>query len=84
MANDKVNTMPHSIDAESALLGCLIIDNELQADVIESLTEEDFYLEAHKYIVNAMRQVFADKKPTDIVTLSDELDRTEHALFGKL
>ena len=75
MANDKVNTMPHSIDAESALLGCLIIDNELQADVIESLTEEDFYLEAHKYIVNAMRQVFADKKPADIVTLSDELEK---------
>ena len=70
------NTMPHSIDAELALLGCLIIDNELQADIIESLTEEDFYLEAHKYVIKGMRQVFLNKKPVDIVTLSDELERT--------
>ncbi|MBQ9081844.1 MAG: replicative DNA helicase [Clostridia bacterium] len=70
-----VNTMPHSVDAELALLGCLIIDNELQADIIESLTEEDFYLEAHKYIVKAMRQVFLDKKPVDLVTLSDALEK---------
>ena len=75
MPNNNVNAMPHSIDAESALLGCLIIDNELQGDIIESLTEEDFYLEAHKYIVNGMRRVFADKKPVDIVTLSDELEK---------
>ncbi|MBP5242926.1 MAG: replicative DNA helicase, partial [Clostridia bacterium] len=69
-------TMPHSIDAESALLGCLIIDNELQADIIETLGEEDFYLEAHKYLVKAMRQVFLDKKPVDIVTLSDALEKS--------
>lgn len=75
MANDG-NTMPHSVDAEAALLGCLIIDNELQSGIIESLTEDDFYLEAHKYIVKAMRRVFADKKPVDIVTLSDELERS--------
>ena len=75
MPNNNVNAMPHSIDAESALLGCLIIDNELQGDIIELLTEEDFYLEAHKYIVNGMRRVFADKKPVDIVTLSDELEK---------
>jgi replicative DNA helicase len=71
-----VNTMPHSIDAESALLGCLMIDNELQTEIIESLTEDDFYLEAHKYIVKAMRSVFLDKKPVDLVTLSDALEKS--------
>lgn len=74
MASD-VNTMPHSIDAEMALLGCLIIDNESQAEVIETLGEEDFYLEAHKCIVKAMRQIFLGRKPVDLVTLSDELEK---------
>lgn len=69
-------TMPHSTDAESALLGCIIIDNELQTGVIETLDEEDFYLEAHKYVIRAMRRVFEGKKPVDIVTLSDELEKS--------
>lgn len=75
MSSD-VNTMPHSIDAEMALLGCLIIDNESQAEIVETLGEEDFYLEAHKSIVKAMRQIFLNRKPVDLVTLSDELEKT--------
>ncbi len=75
MANN-VNTMPHSVDAESALLGCLIIDNELQADIVETLTEEDFYLEAHKYVIKAIKEVFLAKKPVDLVTLSDALEKS--------
>lgn len=70
------NTMPHSVDAEEALLGCLLIDNDLQSEIVEGLVEEDFYLEAHRYIIKAMRRVFADKKPVDLVTLSDELEHS--------
>lgn len=41
MAN-KVNTMPNNLDAEMALLGCIMIDNAIIPDVIEKLGEEDF------------------------------------------
>ena len=73
MANE-MNTMPYNRDAEMALLGCLLMDAEIAADLVEKLAEEDFYQESHKYIIRAMRRVFADRKPVDLVTVSDELE----------
>ncbi len=70
----QVNTMPYNRDAEMALLGCLLIDNEIASDLVEKLSEDDFYQESHKYIIRAMRQVFASRKPVDLVTVSDALD----------
>ena len=69
-----VNVMPHNRDAEMALLGCFLIDNEVSVDLIEKLSEDDFYQESHKYIINAMHKVFASRKPIDLVTVSDELE----------
>ena len=73
MANE-TNTMPYNRDAEMALLGCLLIDSEITADLVEKLTEDDFYQESHKYILRAMKRVFNDRKPVDLVTVSDDLE----------
>ena len=73
MAN-AVNTMPYNRDAEMALLGCLLIDNEIAAELVEKLSEEDFYQESHQHIIRAMKRVFAGRKPVDLVTVSDELE----------
>ncbi len=69
------NQMPHNLDAEAALLGCIIIDAEIQSDLLETLREEDFYQESHKEILGAMRAVYGGRKPVDFVTLTDELER---------
>ena len=74
MANE-INTMPYNRDAEMALLGCLLIDNEIAAELVEKLTEDDFYQESHKYILRAMKRVFNDRKPVDLVTVSDDLEK---------
>jgi len=73
MANEH-NTMPYNRDAEMALLGCFLIDTEIAAEMIDKVSAEDFYVEAHKYIVAAMKKAFVDRKPIDIVTVADELD----------
>ncbi len=73
MAKD-VNTMPYNRDAEMALLGCLLIDNEITAELVDKLTEDDFYQESHKYVLRAMQRVFNNRKPVDLVTVSDELE----------
>ena len=73
MANE-TNVMPYNRDAEMALLGCLLIDSEITADLVEKLTEDDFYQESHKYILRAMKRVFNDRKPIDLVTVSVELE----------
>ena len=73
MANEQ-NMMPFNRDAEMALLGCLLMDNDIVSDIIEKLKEEDFYQESHKFIFQAMHSVFSERKPVDIVTVSDKLD----------
>ena len=74
MANETY-TMPYNRDAEMALLGCLLIDNEIAAELVEKLSEEDFYQDSHKYILHAMQKVFNSRQPIDLVTVSDELEK---------
>ncbi len=69
-----VNQMPHNLDAEAALLGCILIDAEIQPDLLETLHEEDFYQDSHKIILGAMRAVYGGRKPVDVVTLTDRLE----------
>ena len=69
-----VNTMPYNRDAEMALLGCFLMDNDIVSELVEKVSEEDFYQESHKFIIRAMRKVFAARKPVDLVTVSDYLD----------
>ncbi len=73
MANE-INTMPYNRDAEMALLGCLLIDTDIAGELVDKLTEDDFYQESHKYILRAMHRVFNSRKPIDLVTVSDELE----------
>ena len=68
------NQMPHNIDAEAALLGCILIDAEVQADLMGELTEEDFYQDSHREILIAMKKIYASRKVIDTVTLTDRLD----------
>ena len=72
MAN---NQMPHNLDAEAALLGCLVIDAGVQSEILETLREEDFYQESHRLILTAMKRIFASRKTVDLVTLNDQLTR---------
>ncbi len=69
------NQMPHNIDAEAALLSCLILDENVQTDVLEQLSEEDFYQQSHRLVLAAMKRIFADRKTVDVVTLTDRLER---------
>ena len=70
----KTNMMPNNLEAEQALLGCLLIDIDTQTEILDKLTEEDFYQESHKLIIGAMKSVFNARKPVDLVTLADELE----------
>ena len=69
------NQLPYNPEAEAALLGCLIVDELVQGDILESLYDEDFYLETHRVILAAMKRVFGARKAVDTVTLTDELSK---------
>lgn len=74
MKDNHSNIMPHSLEAEQSLLGCILIDNEIAADVLNVLNENDFYIEANQYIFTAMKAAYQNRKPVDIVTVSDKLE----------
>ena len=74
MKNAKM--MPHNTEAEQAILGCLLIDENLPLHVMNALNEDDFYLESHSRIFSAMNSLYNSNRPVDFVTLSDELDKT--------
>ena len=72
MAN---NQMPHNLEAESAILGCILIDGDIQSELLETLREDDFYQESNRLVLDAMKKVYAARKPVDIVTLTDMLEQ---------
>lgn len=66
---------PQSIDAEMSLLGAILIDDEVLANVSEGLRPYDFYDKRHEQIYDAMFRLFERHKPVDLLTLSDELSK---------
>ena len=64
---------PHSLEAEQAILGALMLDNEAWDKVSELLKETDFYLNKNRLIFKQITQLAVQQKPFDVLTLSEEL-----------
>jgi len=64
---------PHDIEAEQAILGSMLTDQDAVVDAIEVLKPEDFYREDNKYIYEAMSNLYSRGEPIDIITVKDEL-----------
>ena len=64
---------PHDIEAEQALLGSMLTDQEAVTDAIEILKPEDFYRDDNKYIFEAIFALYSRGEPVDIITVKDEL-----------
>jgi len=68
---------PHSVEAEQAVLGGLMLDNLRLEAVRELISEADFYRDDHRQIFRMMCQLAEDSEPLDVITLSEELHRHE-------
>jgi replicative DNA helicase len=64
---------PHSIEAEQAVLGGLLIDNSAWDKVADHLREKDFYRQEHRTIFRLMTNFANHGKPFDVITLTDAL-----------
>ena len=73
---------PHNLDAERAVLGAVLLEGrEALPRVIEILRPSDFYTEAHRAIYDTMLRLFDRGHPVDLITLSEELRRTDQLEF---
>ena len=66
---------PHSIEAEEAVLGSLLIDPDAILRVASFLKAEDFYREKNGWIYQAILDLHERREPADFVTLCEELER---------
>ena len=70
-----VRQMPHSPEAEQAVLGSMLIDAECVKDVMDQLRPEDFYLRANREIFETIYSMFVYSKPIDGVTVAGEMEK---------
>jgi len=67
---------PHSVEAEQSLLGGLLLDAVAWDSVADAVTREDFYRPDHQLVFDAIATLAGEGKPCDVVTVSQELERT--------
>lgn len=65
---------PNNIDAEQSVLGSLLIDRDAIIRIDSFLRPEDFYLPSNAIIFRAIKELYGNRQPSDLVTLSDQLD----------
>lgn len=70
---EKINVAPHSLEAEQAVLGGVMINSEKLDGVAERTQASDFYSYAHRLIFEQMLQLSRDNQPIDILTLDQAL-----------
>jgi replicative DNA helicase len=71
--NDLGRSLPASVEAERAILGALLLNDETMHTVSNLLRPDDFYSNANKMIYQAMLDLVAQNKRIDLITLQDFL-----------
>ena len=68
-------SMPHSPQAEQAVLGSMLIDADCIKDVMDKLQPQDFYLQQNREIFETIYSMFIYSRPIDGVTVAREMEK---------
>jgi len=72
---EKGKIPPQAIDLEEVVLGAMMIDKKGVDEVIDILSAEAFYKDAHKHIFEAIFKLFENSEPVDLLTVSSQLKK---------
>src|SRR3990167_2996668 len=75
MAKDRIP--PHNSEAESAILGAILIDKDAISELTQKVKPEYFYENTHQDIFSAMVDLYEQRKPIDVLSLSNELNKKD-------
>jgi replicative DNA helicase len=64
---------PHSLEAEQAVLGGLLLENGAWDRIADQVGESDFYRQDHRQLLRAITRLIAENKPADVVTVAELL-----------
>lgn len=73
MDQDAHKAPPQNLEAEASLLGAVLIDTDALVKIADVVGVDDFFDPRHKYIYEAVRQLYERRSPIDTLTLADQL-----------
>lgn len=73
---DSLRSPPHSAEAEQAIIGGLMLDNQVWDSINTKLCDTDFYRTEHRILYEAISELAKKDQPFDVVTLLDILKST--------
>ena len=65
--------IPYNLESEQAILGCVLIDNDIMTSLSDEMTVQDFYDRRHQIIFSAMLNIYQNQMQIDFTTLIAEL-----------
>jgi len=68
-------SVPHSREAEEAVVGAVLINPEVYYDIAQFLSPDDFYIHRNRWIWAAFIRLHESRTPIDLLTLSEDLER---------
>ena len=66
-------SMPQDSDAEFSILSAMILSEEIRGECLIRLSSEDFYIPSNQIIFEAIKSLFDNNKPVDVISLADHL-----------
>lgn len=72
-ATEALRVPPHSLEAEQAVLGGLMLENRAWEQIADRLNEEDFYRHDHRLLFRGIKALSENYQPVDVLTLSEYL-----------
>lgn len=71
--DNNLRQAPHNLEAEMSVLGAMLLDQSLIAQVMDRIAPEDFYQKSHRAIFNAIVKLSDSDQSVDLVTLTEAL-----------
>src|SRR3954463_11355421 len=68
---------PQAVEVEKHVIGALFLDAEAVGSALEIIKPEDFYLEKHQVIFEAVAGLFEKNLPVDLITISENLRKNQ-------
>jgi replicative DNA helicase len=70
-----IKVPPNNMEAELAILGGILINNDAMNQVMDVLSVDAFYREAHAHLYQGMVDLYTNNEPIDVITLNQHLKR---------
>jgi len=66
---------PQNLEAERSVIGAVLIDNKIFDQIIDFLSPQDFYKDSHRLIFKTFLELYKEREPIDIITVTEYLKR---------